>query len=74
VPVGGEITFTFRTTARTARITAMVHPDVTPDNDVTALLDLGKPGTAVPERFDIGDGEKRFAVVKVGPAGAVTFK
>ena len=74
VPVGGEITFTFRTTARTARITAMVHPDITPDNYVTVLLDLGKPGTVDLERFDIGDDEKRFAVVKVGPAGTVTFK
>ena len=74
VPVGGEITFTFRTTARTARITAMVHPDITPDNYVTALLDLGKPGTVTLERFDIGDDEKRFSVVKVGPAGSVTIK
>ena len=74
VPVGGEITFTFRTTARTARITAMVHPDITPDNYVTVLLDLGKPGTVELERFDIGDDEKRFTVAKVGPAGSVTFR
>jgi len=74
VPVGGEITFTFRTTARTARITAMVHPDITPDNYVTALLDLSKPGTVALERFDIGDDEKRFSVQFVGPAGTVTFK
>ena len=74
VPVGGEITFTFRTTAQRARITAMVHPDITPDNYVTVLLDLGKPGTVGLDRFDIGDDEKRFAVVKVGPAGTVTFR
>lgn len=53
-----EITFTFRTKAATARITAMVHPDVTPDNYVTAKLDLSKPGTVALERFDIGDDEK----------------
>jgi hypothetical protein len=74
VPVGGEITFTFRTLARKARITAMVHPDITPDNYVTVLLDLDKPGTVALERFDIGDDEKRLSVVKVGPAGSVTFK
>jgi hypothetical protein len=73
-PVGGEITFTFTTTARTARITAMVHPDFKPDNFVTALLDLTKPGTVDLERFDIGDDEKRFTVLKVGPAGTVSFK
>ena len=43
--VGDEVTFKFRTTARQARITAMVHPDVTPDNYVTALLDLSSGGT-----------------------------
>src|SRR5205085_239823 len=53
VGVGEEITFTFRTTARKARITAMVHPDVTPDNYVTALLDLQAGGTTALERFDI---------------------
>ena len=74
VTVGGEITFTFRTTARRARITAMVHPDITPDNYITVLLDLSKPGTVDLDRFDIGDDEKRFTVVKVGPAGTVTFK
>lgn len=74
VPVGGEVTFTFRTPARTARITAMVHPDITPDNYVTVLLDLARPGTVDLERFDIGDDEKRFSVVKVGPAGSVTFR
>jgi hypothetical protein len=74
VSVGGDITFTFRTAARTARITAMVHPDITPDNYVTVLLDLAKPGTVELERFDIGDDEKRFSVQKVGPAGTVSFK
>ena len=69
-----QVTFTFRTTARTARITAMVHPDITPDNYVTALLDLSKPGTTVLERFDIGDDEQRYTVMKVGPAGTVTLK
>ena len=72
--VGGEVTFKFRTTARKARITAMVHPDVTPDNYVTALIDLQALGTTGLERFDIGDDEKRFSVVKVGPAGSVTVK
>lgn len=74
LPVGGEVTFKFRTTARTARITAMVHPDYTPDNYVTARLDLSHPGTVALERFDIGDDEKRKTVEKVGPAGTVTFR
>lgn len=74
VPVGGEITFSFRTRARTARITAMVHPDITTDNYVTAVLDLARPGTVELERFDIGDDEKRFTVQKVGPAGSVSFR
>jgi hypothetical protein len=68
-----EITFTFRSKAATARITAMVHPDVTPDNYVTAKLDLRKPGTVALERFDIGDDEKRMTVERVGPVGTVTF-
>ena len=72
--VGGEVTFKFRTTARKARLTAMVHPDVTPDNYVTALLDLQSGGTTTLERFDIGDDEKRMTVLKVGPAGTVTVK
>jgi len=72
--VGGEVTFKFRTTARKARITAMVHPDYTPDNYVTALVDLGAGGTTMLERFDIGDDEKRYSVVKVGPAGTVTLR
>jgi hypothetical protein len=72
--VGGEVTFTFRTTARKARVTAMVHPDFTPDNYVTALVDLQAGGVTALERFDIGDDEKRYSVVKVGPAGTVTIK
>ena len=72
--VGGEVTFKFKTAASKARITAMVHPDFTPDNYVTALLDLQAGGTTVLERFDIGDDEKRKTVVKVGPAGSVTIK
>jgi hypothetical protein len=74
LPVGGEVTFKFRTTARKARITAMVHPDYTPDNYVTALVDLNAGGTTMLERFDIGDDEKRYTVVKVGPAGTVTLR
>src|SRR5712691_12918978 len=38
--VGEEVTFKFRTGARKARITAMVHPDITPDNYVTAVRNL----------------------------------
>jgi hypothetical protein len=72
--IGGEVTFKFRTNARKARITAMVHPDYTPDNYVTALLDLSAGGTTMLERFDIGDDEKRYSVVKVGPAGSVTIR
>jgi hypothetical protein len=72
--VGGEVTFTFKTTARKARLTAMVHPDFTPDNYVTALIDLQAGGTTMLERFDIGDDEKRYSVLKVGPAGTVTIK
>jgi hypothetical protein len=72
--VGGEVTFKFRTNARKARLTAMVHPDFTPDNYVTALLDLQSGVTTTLERFDIGDDEKRYAVVKVGPAGTVTIR
>lgn len=74
IPVGGELTFKFQTKARTARITAMVHPDFTPDNYVTALIQLDKPGVTLLERFDIGDDEMRKTVVKVGPAGRVTLK
>ena len=52
----------------------MVHPDKTPDNYVTALVDL-KSGTVVKmERFDIGDDENRKTVEKIGPAGQVTVK
>jgi len=72
LPIGGEVTFKFRTAARKARLTAMVHPDFTPDNYVTALIDLGAAGTTMLERFDIGDDEGRKTVLKVGPAGSVT--
>ena len=72
--VGQEVTFKFRTSAKTARITAMVHPDFTPDNYVTASIDLSKPGVTTLERFDIGDDENRRTVAKVGPAGSVTLK
>lgn len=74
LPVGGEVTFTFKTAAHKARITAMVHPDFTPDNYVTALVDLSATGTTALERFDIGDDENRKTVVKVGPAGTVTIR
>lgn len=72
--VGGEVTFTFRTTAKKARLTAMVHPDFTPDNYVTALLDLDKEGVITLNRYDIGDDEKRKTVELVGPAGTVTLR
>ena len=72
--VGGEVTFKFRTAAKHARITAMVHPDYTPDNYVTTNLDLSKPGTSQLDRFDIGDDEKRMTVLRVGPAGTVTLR
>ena len=72
--IGSEVTFTFRTAAKKARLTAMVHPDYTPDNYVTGLIDLEKGGTTQLERFDIGDDEKRYSVVKVGPAGTATIK
>jgi hypothetical protein len=72
--VGEEVTFNFKTSARRARITAMVHPDFTPDNYVTALIDLRSPGTTTLERFDIGDDEGRKSVLRVGPAGSVTLK
>ena len=74
VGLGGEVTFKFKTAARKARVTAMVHPDFTPDNYVTALIDLQAGGTTALERFDIGDDEGRKTVVKVGPAGTVTIK
>src|SRR5690349_3009662 len=72
--LGGEVTFKFRTNAAKARVTAMVHPDFTPDNYVTALVDLRAGGTTTLERFDIGDDEKRYSVQKVGPAGSVTVR
>jgi hypothetical protein len=74
VGLGGEVTFKFKTNAGKARLTAMVHPDFTPDNYVTALVDLRAGGTTSLERFDIGDDEGRKTVVKVGPAGTVTIK
>ena len=72
--VGQEVTFKFKTNARKARLTAMVHPDFTPDNYVTGLIDLQAGGTTALERFDIGDDEGRKTVLKVGPAGTVTIK
>ena len=74
LPVGGQVTFTFRTTAKKARLTAMVHPDFTPDNYVTALLDLNNDGAITLNRYDIGDDEKRKTVELVGAAGSVTWK
>jgi hypothetical protein len=72
--VGEEVTFKFRTSAKRARLTAMVHPDFTPDNYVTAAIDLSRPGTTALERFDIGDDEGRKSVVRVGPAGTVMVR
>jgi len=73
VPVDGTITFTFRSKASNLRITAMVHPDTTPDNYVTALVPLSAASATVAlERFDIGDDEGRKTVQKVGPAGTVS--
>lgn len=71
---GGEVTFTFRTIARKAKLTAMVHPDFTPDNYVAPLLNLDKDGVTTLNRFDIGDDEKRKTVELVGPAGSVSWK
>lgn len=70
---GGEVTFTFKTKAKTARITAMVHPDVTPDNYVTAKVNLEKGSVVKLKRYDIGDDEKRKTVELVGDAGTVTI-
>lgn len=70
---GGEITFTFKTKAKTVRITAMVHPDVTPDNYVTAKVNLEKGVTKL-KRYDIGDDEKRKTVEFVSDAGTVTVQ
>lgn len=74
LPTNGEVTFTFKTKAKTARITAMVHPDITPDNYVTAKLDLSKKGVIDLVRFDIGDDEGRKTVERVGTVGSVTLK
>lgn len=74
IKTGKESTFTFRTKAKTARITAMVHPDFTPDNYVTAKVDL-KKGTVVDlKRYDIGDNENRKTVEFVSDAGTVTVE
>ena len=74
VDVRGQITFVFKTSATKARILAMVHPDITPDNYVSALIDLRSDGQIELQRFDIGDNEKRFTVQAVGTAGLVTWK
>jgi hypothetical protein len=71
--VGEEISFTFRSKAKTIRITAMVHPDITPDNYVTTLVNLESGKTIELQRFDIGDDEGRHTVQLVGPAGKVTI-
>ena len=68
----GEVTFTFKTKDKTARITAMVHPDFTPDNYVTAKINLEEAGTTKLKRYDIGDDENRKTVELVGDAGTVT--
>lgn len=70
--VGGEISFSFKSNAKTVRITAMVHPDITPDNYVTTLVDLQSGSSRELQRFDIGDDEGRKTVQLVGPAGKVT--
>jgi hypothetical protein len=70
---GGEVTFTFKTKAKTARITAMVHPDFTPDNYITAKINLEKGVTKL-KRYDIGDDEKRKTVELVGDAGTVIIE
>jgi hypothetical protein len=70
---GDEISFTFRSKAKTVRITAMVHPDITPDNYVTTLVNLESGSTIELQRFDIGDDEGRNTVQLVGPAGKVTI-
>ena len=71
--VGGEISFSFKSKAKSVRITAMVHPDITPDNYVTTLVDLRSGSTSELQRFDIGDDEGRKTVQFVGPAGTVTI-
>lgn len=69
-----EVTFIFKTRAKTARITAMVHPDFTPDNYVTAKVNLEKGNVTKLKRYDIGDDEKRKTVELVGDAGSVTIQ
>lgn len=71
--VGDEISFSFKSKAKTIRITAMVHPDITPDNYVTTLVNLQSGSTTELQRFDIGDDEGRKTVQLVGPAGKVTI-
>ncbi len=73
--VGGKMTFDFKTKAKKIRITAMVHPDKTPDNYVTALVDLESDSVVEMKRFDIGDDEDRKTVEEVsGVAGRVSIK
>ncbi len=73
VGVDGELKFEFRTTASSIRITAMVHPDKTPDNYVTALVNLDElPSETTLKRYDIGDDEDRKTVVFVEDAGVVS--
>ena len=71
--VGGKISFSFKSNAKTVRITAMVHPDITPDNYVTTLINLQSGSSNELQRFDIGDDEGRKTVQLVGPAGSVTI-
>jgi len=70
----GEVTFKFKTRAKTARITAMVHPDFTPDNYVTAKINLEKGSVTKIKRYDIGDNENRKTVEFVSDAGTVTVE
>ncbi len=71
--IGDEISFSFKSNAKSIRITAMVHPDITPDNYVTTLVDLRSGSSTQLQRFDIGDDEGRKTVQLVGPAGTVTI-
>lgn len=72
--IGNEISFSFRSNAKTVRITAMVHPDFTPDNYVTTLVDLKSGSSSQLQRFDIGVDEGRKSIQLVGLAGKVTVK
>lgn len=71
--IGEKISFNFRSKAKSIRITAMVHPDITPDNYVTTLINLQSGSSTELQRFDIGDDEGRRTVQLVGPAGKVTI-